>query len=168
MGKALLEKADPPMSFPFIDEHYNIWQGFFAETMTSFILMYTVYGIATSVRTADNQYVGMIGLCILWKIVAVSRISGAVFNPSIGIVIPLVVGVYKDIWLYIVTACLGMLMAWCLFRLTHAFEFRQEKRNVDRTSKEIELIQKGVFSWRSKHEGKKGEDGEDGNMFSML
>mmetsp|Transcript_51833 Transcript_51833/g.60566 ORF Transcript_51833/g.60566 Transcript_51833/m.60566 type:complete len:234 (+) Transcript_51833:99-800(+) len=61
-------------------------QAFLAEFVFTFILCFTVLGVATHSAAADNSYYGVaIGMVVLVGAVTVGPISGGAFNPAVAI-----------------------------------------------------------------------------------
>ncbi|NNE26519.1 MAG: porin [Saprospiraceae bacterium] len=56
-----------------------------AEIVGTFILIFVIWTVAASKRTAGNNYYGLaIGICVSALAVIFGKSSGAVFNPAVG------------------------------------------------------------------------------------
>jgi glycerol uptake facilitator-like aquaporin len=89
-----------------------------AEMLMSFALVMTVLVTATSEKVAGNNYFGVsIGFIVLAGIVAIADISGACFNPVVGIALPTLTSRHTDhVWVYVVADTLGAIVAAGLYR----------------------------------------------------
>ena len=90
---------------------------FLAELLFTFALALVVLNTATTRATAGNSYYGLaIGFTVMAGAWAVGPISGAAFNPAVGIG-PTVVdalaggGTWRHLWLYVAAPLLGGALA---------------------------------------------------------
>jgi aquaporin Z len=97
-----------------------------AEILFAFALCVVVFATATHVKTKGNSYYGLaIGFIVLAGAIAVGPISGAAFNPAVGVG-PILVhaavngGGLGDLPLYIVAPCLGGVLAVFVSRAQEA------------------------------------------------
>lgn len=94
-----------------------------AEFLFTFALVLVVLQVATSPKTEGNSYYGLaIGVTVAAGAFAVDGISGAAFNPAVGIGPTLVdtlfgAGSPEHLWVYIVMPLLGGAAATGVFRL---------------------------------------------------
>ena len=92
------------------------------EAFYSFALCLVVLNVATSKRSAGNQYFGLaIGFTIAAAAFAGGGISGGAFNPAVGVGTILVSAVaggsFTHAWLYIVGPLLGAIAASRVFTM---------------------------------------------------
>ena len=97
-------------------------QVLFAEAVMTFALALVVLNVATSKATEGNSYFGAaIGGTVACGVLMVGPLSGAVFNPAVGIG-PIVVsammadGGFGALWFYLVGPVLGAAAAVPVFR----------------------------------------------------
>ncbi|MCH8124326.1 MAG: aquaporin, partial [Bacteroidetes bacterium] len=80
----------------------------------------------TADETEGNSYFGLaIGFTVMVGVVAVGDISGAAFNPAVGvgsIVVNVLAGdgSFADIWLYLVGPFAGGALAAVVFKVQHS------------------------------------------------
>ncbi len=97
-----------------------------AEVLFTFALVLVVLNTATADETAGNSYFGLaIGFTVMAGAYAVGGISGAAFNPAVGvgaIVVDSLVGngSFADIWLYLVGPFGGGALAAVVFKMQHS------------------------------------------------
>lgn len=99
-----------------------------AEILFTFALTLVILHVATAKSTAGNDYYGLaIGFTVFAGAVAVGPISGAAFNPAVGIG-PTVIhaifggGGFGSLWYYIVGPVVGGLLAVPVFRIQNPEE----------------------------------------------
>lgn len=102
---------------------FGVIESLLAEILFSFLLVLVILHVATSKATAGNQYYGLaIGFTVMAGAFTVGGVSGAAFNPAVGIG-PVMVdsvmgdGTFGNVWIYIVGPVLGALGAVPVFRL---------------------------------------------------
>lgn len=119
---AMAKQAFIPVSNPSLD----IWLVFVCELIFTFALASVVLNVAFAEKAKNNFYYGLaIGLTVLAGVTAVGSVSGAVFNPAVGLG-PLIVdakafvgqGAKLAIYLanYLVAPLLGGILAALVFR----------------------------------------------------
>ena len=92
-----------------------------AETLYTFALTLVVLNVAVSAKTKGNSYYGLaIGFTVMAAAFAVGGISGAAFNPAVGIgatVINALLanGSWNSLWIYIVGPITGAALAAVAF-----------------------------------------------------
>ncbi len=97
-----------------------------AEFLFTFALVLVVLNTATADETEGNSYFGLaIGFTVMAGAFAVGGISGAAFNPAVGvgaIVVDAVVGngSFADIWLYLIGPFAGGALAAVVFKIQHS------------------------------------------------
>ena len=97
---------------------------FAAELLFTFALVYVVLNVATARATDGNSYFGLaIGFTVLAGAFAVGDISGGAFNPAVAVGASLM-GLlpWANIWLYVVAAFLGAVLAAVAFKIINAEE----------------------------------------------
>jgi aquaporin Z len=101
-------------------------QALVAELLFTFALVLVVLNTATADETAGNSYFGLaIGFTVMAGAFAAGDISGAAFNPAVGvgsIVIDSVIGdgSFGDIWIYLLGPFAGGALAAVVFKVQHA------------------------------------------------
>lgn len=120
-------------------EHHTYFAALIAEILMTFLLMLCVLCVGGSAKVAGNSYFAFaIGMVVLSGIVTVGDISGAVFNPAVGIVLPSITGrATKDIWVYIFGPIIGAILSLVVFQVWYydedeiAIIRKGSKRSVD-------------------------------------
>jgi len=96
-----------------------------AEILFTFALVLVILNTATADETEGNSYFGLaIGFTVMAGAFAVGDISGAAFNPAVGvgsIVVNALAGdgSFTDIWLYLVGPFSGGALAAVVFKVQH-------------------------------------------------
>ena len=105
---------------------YSLTHILLAEILFSFLLMLVILNVAMAKHARGNAYYGIaIGFTVTAGIFAVGDVSGAAFNPAVGIG-PLMVesmmadGSLMNVWIYIVAPVVGTAAAVPVFRLQEA------------------------------------------------
>lgn len=95
------------------------------EFLFTFLLVTVILNTATTKATANNSFYGLaIGSVVTAGAYSAGSVSGGAFNPAVGIALPAVHGVGKDIWIYIVGPLFGGAAAAGVFMVTaNADEF---------------------------------------------
>ncbi len=94
-----------------------------AELLFTFALALVVLQVATSPRTEGNSYYGLaIGFTVAAGAIAAGGISGAAFNPAVGVGPSLVRAMFgggslADLWIYIAMPLLGGALAAFVYGL---------------------------------------------------
>jgi len=97
-----------------------------AEILFTFALVLVILNTATADETEGNSYFGLaIGFTVMAGAFAVGDISGAAFNPAVGvgsIVVNALAGdgSFTDIWLYLVGPFSGGALAAVVFKVQHS------------------------------------------------
>jgi aquaporin Z len=96
----------------------EIGKAFVAELLFTFALAYVVLNVATSKDHPNNSFYGLaIGFTVLAGAVAVGGVSGAAFNPAVGLGITTAGLVsWSLIWIYVVACLAGGAGAGFAFR----------------------------------------------------
>ena len=96
------------------------------EGLYTFALALVVLNVATAKKTANNSFYGLaIGFTVAAGVVVAGDVSGAVFNPAVGIG-PTVVhawqggGSLEHLWIYLVGPLTGGAVAAAVFRIQEA------------------------------------------------
>ncbi len=83
-----------------------------AEIVTTFFLVFVIYGVAVDKRGAFSILAGLpIGLTISISVLAVGDVSGAALNPARWFGPALVSGTFDDFWIWIVGPAIGAVLA---------------------------------------------------------
>lgn len=114
------------LGYPDIGDGYSWKAGIVAEICYTGILVFVVLHLTTTPQTQGNSYFGTaIGLVVAAGAYSVGGISGAAFNPAVGIAMPALAGDGENIWVYILGPLIGAVAAGGLFYIT---EDRSHKR----------------------------------------
>ncbi len=99
----------------------DIMKALVSEFLFTFALCFVVLNVATARATAGNSYFGWaIGFTVLIGAYAVGTISSGAFNPAVAIGITILnLGLWSNIWIYIVANFLGALVAALVFNAAH-------------------------------------------------
>ncbi|KAK2659756.1 hypothetical protein Ddye_006289 [Dipteronia dyeriana] len=87
------------------------------EFITTFILMFTICGVATDHRACKDFAGVAIGVTLLFNIMISGTITGASMNPARSIGPAVVSGVYKNLWVYIVAPIIGAMAAALVYSI---------------------------------------------------
>jgi aquaporin Z len=105
---------------------YSLTHILLAEVLFTFLLMLVILNVAMAKKTRSNAYYGLaIGFTVTAGIFGVGDVSGAAFNPAVGIG-PLMVesmmadGSLANVWIYIAAPMAGAAAAVPVFRLQEA------------------------------------------------
>ncbi|MEO1365691.1 MAG: aquaporin [Acidobacteriota bacterium] len=92
---------------------------FLAETLFTFALVWVILNVAAAHGTAGNPFYGAaIATVVVAGAYAVGPISGAVFNPAVGLGLCLMGIVdWASLWLYLAAPLLGALVAAAVFKV---------------------------------------------------
>ena len=96
-----------------------------AEFIFTFALVLVILNTATAEETSGNSYFGLaIGFTVMVGAFAVGDISGAAFNPAVGmgsIIVDIVLGdgTFGDGWIYLVGPFSGGAAAAVVFKMQH-------------------------------------------------
>ncbi|MEO1086861.1 MAG: aquaporin, partial [Acidobacteriota bacterium] len=92
---------------------------FLAETLFTFALVWVILNVAAAYGTAGNPFYGAaIATVVVAGAYAVGPISGAVFNPAVGVALCLMGIVdWSFLWLYLAAPLLGALLAAVVFKV---------------------------------------------------
>ncbi|KAJ0086870.1 hypothetical protein Patl1_08531 [Pistacia atlantica] len=87
------------------------------EFIITFILMFTICGVATDHR-ASKDFAGVaIGVTLLFNVMIAGPITGASMNPARSLGPAVASGVYKNLWVYIVAPIIGAMAAALVYSL---------------------------------------------------
>lgn len=100
-------------------ELHNSFAALVAELLGTFALVYVVLNVATSPKTANNHYYGFaIGVTVVGMAYTVGPVSGGAFNPAVALGLSAFGKIdWSVLWLYVVGAFAGALLAAMLYRL---------------------------------------------------
>ncbi|KAK1553958.1 hypothetical protein Q3G72_005826 [Acer saccharum] len=87
------------------------------EFIMTFILMFTICGVATDHRACKDFAGVAIGVTLLFNVMISGPITGASMNPARSIGPAVVSGVYKNLWVYIVAPIIGAMAAALVYRI---------------------------------------------------
>jgi aquaporin Z len=114
--------------YPHYDE--DLGEALVVELLFTLAFCYVILSVETSTATKDNQYYGIaIAFTLMAGVIATGEISGAAINPALGFTLPLVNGVVKKFWIYLVGPSIGAVLAAGLFVITNPKEFTGDSIN---------------------------------------
>lgn len=109
------------MFSPQLGQGVPLLTGLSIEVLFTFLLVTVILHVAATNKTKDNQYYGLaIGLTLLAGVLAGGPLSGAVYNPAIGIA-PMIVNLQHyvpEVILYIFGPFLGAALAGLFYKST--------------------------------------------------
>jgi len=115
----VLDDVSDKIAFPKRGDDVSIMAALTVETVFTLALALVVLNVATTKSQAGNSFFGLaIGFTVLAAAKANAGISGACFNPAVGIALPIFRDHYDDIWIYCVGPLLGGALAGGFFLLT--------------------------------------------------
>lgn len=90
-----------------------------AELLGTFALVYVILNVATSPKTANNQYYGLaIGLTVVAMAYALGPVSGGAFNPAVALGLSVFEKIGWDgLWIYLAGSIAGAIIAALVYRL---------------------------------------------------
>ncbi|XP_022842986.1 probable aquaporin NIP-type [Olea europaea var. sylvestris] len=97
-------------------------QSFAIEIIISFLLMFTISGVATDSRAIGDLAGLVVGMTIMLNVFVAGPISGASMNPARSIGPAIVKHTYKGLWVYIFGPLIGTILggfAYNLIRYTN-------------------------------------------------
>lgn len=107
----------------------TVSQAITAEIVFTFLLVTVILNVATTKKLEGNQIYGLaIGLTVTAGALCVGKISGAVFNPAVGLG-PILVDTMNDgmslgnLYLYFVGPFIGAILSVAVFRFLNCDEF---------------------------------------------
>jgi len=97
---------------PSVGSGFSVGNALVAEIVTTFFLVFVIYGVAVDKRGAFKILAGLpIGLTISISVLAVGVVSGAALNPARWFGPALVSGSFDNFWVWIVGPALGGVLA---------------------------------------------------------
>ncbi len=122
VGAALIKASYPAglvdavaLGTPGLGAGVSAGKGVIAEIVTTFFLMYVIFGTAVDSRGAKIVASLAIGLTITIDILAIGPLTGAAMNPARWFGPALVQGVWDNAWIYWVGPGLGAAIAAVLY-----------------------------------------------------
>ena len=118
-GAVALSIMHDDMGYPSIGKGYTWKGGIVAEIIYTGIIVLAMLHATTTPQTQGNSYFGIaVGLAVGGATYTAGDISGAAFNPAIGLALPALAGEGEDIWVYIIGPLIGAVLAGILFYTT--------------------------------------------------
>jgi MIP family channel proteins len=97
---------------PAVGGGFSAGNALAAEIVTTFFLVFVIYGVAVDKRGAFKILAGLpIGLTISISVLAVGVVSGAALNPARWFGPALVSGSFDNFWVWIVGPAIGAILA---------------------------------------------------------
>ena len=137
LAALVVKLADLPAAEPAAIE---TTPAFFVELMFTFILVWVVLNVATSVETDGNSYFGLaIGATVMTGAFAVGPISGGGFNPAVALGLSVNGNFdWANIWLYILAPLVGAALAGLAFRALSVQDFATPGGDIHEANDELE------------------------------
>jgi MIP family channel proteins len=97
---------------PSVGTGFSNGNALLAEIVTTFFLVFVIYGVAVDKRGAFKILAGLpIGLTISISVLAIGVVSGGALNPARWFGPALVSGSFDDFWIWIVGPAIGAVLA---------------------------------------------------------
>jgi len=113
---ASMTGAPVNLGIPAVGSQFSAGNAFLAELITTFFLMYVVFGVAIDKR-GPGVIAGLaIGLTITLDIFAVAAVSGAAMNPARWFGPAALEGIWTNAWVWIVGPGVGAVLAAVVHR----------------------------------------------------
>jgi aquaporin Z len=131
IGQMALNRAVAPAAWDLKVEGHGMFPVWLAEILFTFALALVVLNVATVKRTSANSYYGLaIGMTVTAGAYAVGNISGAAFNPAVGVGMNLVKwmkdpvadnarAALNSVPLYLLAPMAGAALAAVVFKVQH-------------------------------------------------
>ena len=103
------------LGVPFVGAHLSAGNAFVMEIITTFFLIYVIFGTAVDRRSSKSIYGLAIGLIVTADIFAGGGVSGAAMNPSRWFGVAVVQGDYANAWVWIAGPIIGAVAAALLY-----------------------------------------------------
>ena len=116
---------------PYVQDGYNLGQGFLGEFFFTFLLTYVV--LHTGTHQAGNQFYGLaIGFSLFIAVCCIGGITGCAINPSVwfgltmaGLICDADENHFDEIWLYWGSQILAACLSGVLFRYLYEPAFKK-------------------------------------------
>jgi glycerol uptake facilitator-like aquaporin len=103
------------LGVPAVGTGYTTGNALIAEIVTTFFLIFVIFGVAVDQRSAKAVGGLAIGLTITMDIFATGAISGAAMNPARWFGPAIVGGHWDDFWIWIIGPIVGGVVAALVF-----------------------------------------------------
>jgi aquaporin Z len=103
------------LGVPAVGSSFSSSNALVAEIVTTFFLLFVIFGVAVDQRSAKGVGGLVIGLTITMDIFATGAISGAAMNPARWFGPAIVGGHWDDFWIWIIGPIVGAVAAAFLF-----------------------------------------------------
>ncbi|XP_022014704.1 nodulin-26 [Helianthus annuus] len=119
------------------------FEAFLWEFIITFILMFTINGVATDDRSSKELAGVAIGVTLLFNVIIAGPITGASMNPARSIGPAIVANEYEKLWIFISSPILGALTATIVYSLLR--QPKQERQDIESESPKS-IIYNNVYS----------------------
>ena len=110
VSKHVREEMNRPRVYPKRSTHASRSTAIGMEFLFTFAFVFVI--VRVTAKSKPNSYYGAaIGLILAAAATVAAPISGAAFNPAIGVALPVVHEAYDDVWLYIFGPLMGATVA---------------------------------------------------------
>lgn len=103
------------LGIPAVGSGFTVVAAFVAEVITTFFLVYVIFGVAVDKRGPSTIAGLAIGLCITMDIYATGAVSGAAMNPARWLGPALVLSHFNDGWIWVLAPAVGASLAAVLY-----------------------------------------------------
>lgn len=117
---------DGAIAYPLPSDTAGLVRALGAEVVGTCVMVLVILNVACSSQTKGNPYFGVaIGLTVMGMAYALGPVSGAAFNPAVGIALPVVHAAWNGtttwhIWIYALGPIVGAVLAVAAFRVQSA------------------------------------------------
>ena len=106
-SKHVRKEMNSPGVYPRRSTQASIITAVAMEFLFTFVFVFVIVRVTAESRKPNSYYGAAIGLILAAAATVAAPISGAAFNPAIGVALPMANGAYDDVWLYIVGPLMG-------------------------------------------------------------
>ena len=111
VSKHVREEINSPRVYPKRSTQASMSTALGMEFLFTFVFVFVIVRVTAKSSKPNSYYGAAIGLILAAAATVAAPISGAAFNPAIGVALPVVHGAYDDVWLYIFGPLMGAAVA---------------------------------------------------------